>query len=277
MEIPEIGRSGKELRVGYKLYAMEQQEPNNGSKWVMRQTATYHTMDLVKWKAFWVTVKANDLIQERVDEANAVRCGPSQLSACAEALSRSLIMHQIMFDWCTDGWGWHINEIADEVEGILRPITAAPIPSETDSLDPVLVLVKSLSLPTEEGGVQIDEKTSPLPSPANLVTLHVQNKTTPNGSTSGIVPAGIPIQHREAQIQNTTARLNVLKNFSFKGVRQLDICGNKLRDARTAITANMSMTGEISEIYKDTLNFTISSSDKKIRTACMRFASFKII
>ncbi|KAK8019107.1 hypothetical protein PG990_004245 [Apiospora arundinis] len=257
MAIPEIGRSGEELRVAYRLYAMEQQEKRLGSKWTMRQTATYHTLDLVKWKAFWITVKANDVIRDRVDEANSVRCGPTKLSRSAEAICRSLAIHQIMFDWCTDGWGWYINHIADEIDGILKPITAAKIPSELDSLDPVPGLVKALSLPPEKRGSHT-EKISHLNHPDSLIATRSQEA----GIAPGTLPTTRSDQERTAQIENTQAVLKALKNFSFRGVRQLDTYCNKLRDARTAITANVNIASEISDIYKDFGSTTLSPDER---------------
>ncbi|KAK8115315.1 hypothetical protein PG999_007384 [Apiospora kogelbergensis] len=256
MEMPEIGRSGKQLRVAYKLFAMERQEVELGGKWVMRQTATYHTQDLVKWKTLWITVKANDLIRERVDEANTTRCGPARLSTPAEAISRSLAIHHIMFDWCTDGWGLHITEIADEVESILVPATAALIPPEKDSLDPLPGIIRSLSSLsslTAVGGSPTDEKIpssarSTKPALSMSQILSVQN----DGASTTDLPTKIE-QELEQQIQSTTDRLSVLKVFSFSGVRQLDVFCNKLRDARTAITANLNMAGEISEVYRNIL------------------------
>ncbi|KAK8041731.1 hypothetical protein PG993_006254 [Apiospora rasikravindrae] len=207
MAIPEIGRSGKEFRVAYKLFAMEQQEDEFDNKWVMRQTATYHTLDLVEWKALWITVKANDLIRERVDDINSESCTYPGHSPAAEALSRSLATHQVIFDWCTDGWGLHISRIADAVEEILRPLTATPIPPEQG-------------------------------------------------------------------IKNTTERLEVLNKFSLRDVRQLDSHCNALREARTAILANLSIAGEVSEIYQDLLKsavFSPNANDKDCVEAIRQF------
>ncbi|KAK8048190.1 serine threonine kinase [Apiospora phragmitis] len=247
MAMPEIGRSGKDLRVAYKLFAMEQQEPELGGEWVRRQTATYHTLDLVEWKTFWITVKANDLIQDR-----------------------------IMFDWCSDGWGWYINEVSDKVEEILRPATAALIPSEKDSLDPVPGIMRSLSSslssPREKRGAQINEKMLPPARSGSSAVPNSPDMITRSGSTSGTVG-----QDLGPQIKSTTDRLNVLKNFSFSGVRQLDTFCNKLRDAKTAIAANLSITGEISEIYKNLLESASSSPadiDRDLVDAVRQFQDY---
>ncbi|KAK6843884.1 hypothetical protein PG987_004744 [Apiospora arundinis] len=245
MAIPEIGRSGKDLRVAYKLFAMEQQEPEHYNRWVMRQTATYHTLDLAEWKAFWITVKANDLIRQRVDDTNNESCNSPCSNPAAEALARSLLIHQVMFDWCTDGWGWYINEIADSVENILRPLTAAPIPHEQGSLDPVPILVQALSLPPEKGDAQTDNK--------SLSETKIQSRTFPTRFH----------RERQAQIEYTTERLTILKNFSLRDMRQLDVYCNKLRDARTAIQANHNVVNEICKVYNDLVKSAIFSPDEK--------------
>ncbi|KAK7908802.1 hypothetical protein PG985_016105 [Apiospora marii] len=278
MAMPEIGRSGKELRVAYKLFAMEQQERELQNKWVMRQTATYHTLDLVKWKALWVTVKANDLIQDRVAEANATRCGSATLSPSAEAISRSLAIHQVMFDWCTDGWGWYINKIANDVEDILTPTTGALIPNEQDSLDPSVGLMKSLtslSSSTEIEGIKTMDKKSPSVRPGISTIPSLHNMISQGGDTSAVLPAATFGQDLEPQIKITRDRLNVLKKFSFGRVRQLDILCNKLKNARTAITANMSVALEISEIYKRLLESLMRTSEEENKISIEAIRQFQ--
>ncbi|KAK7949512.1 hypothetical protein PG988_016151 [Apiospora saccharicola] len=257
MAMPEIGRSGKELQVAYKLFAMEQQEERGfEGKWAMRQTATYHTLDLTKWKTFWITVKANDLIQERVEETNTNRCGHTNLSSASEAISRSFAIHQIMFEWCTEGWGWYIDETADEVEEILSLATGVLIPSEQNSLDPVPGLVKQLSSyssPPEKGGMQNGE-TKPPRTRSGISAMSVrQGRPSQNTGNSATVPETNFEPDLQTQIKTTTDRISVLKQFSFDRARKLDIISNKLRSAKTAITANLSIAGQISEIYSDLL------------------------
>ncbi|KAK8090360.1 hypothetical protein PG997_005321 [Apiospora hydei] len=189
--IREIGRSGDELRVGYKLFAMEQQEPEHKNKWVMRQTATYHTLDLAKWKAFWITVKANNVVRERTDEIST----NASDSLAAEALSRSLLTHQVMFNWCTEGWAWYIAEVDDTVEKILRPLTAADIPPEEGSLDPHQYIAKTLSFQREKGLDQVSEKTLPR-SAGGLSPVQPRNEIA-RTETQHTTRSG---QEREAQI-----------------------------------------------------------------------------
>ncbi|KAK8139417.1 hypothetical protein PG984_002797 [Apiospora sp. TS-2023a] len=269
LAVPEIGRSGKEFRVAYKLFAMEQQEEEYDNKWVMRQTATYHTLDLAEWRAFWITVKANNLIQERAYDVNNEHCTIPTYTPAAEALSRSLAIHQINFDWCTDGWGCHISKIVNEVEDILRPLMATPIPPEQGSLDPTPFLAQSLSWSHEKGDGRLDEKGLP-ENDDGSDEARFPNELVRTGRS----PTTRFYRERQAQIDNTLNRLDVLNKFSLRDVRQLDSYCNKLREAKTAILANVSMTGEISEIYEDLLKskiFSPSAEDQDCVEAIRQF------
>lgn len=62
--IAEIGRSGWELRHCYKLHGLEQSNFDNS--WTMRQTATYHSFDMLEGRAFWLTIKANNEVRDRI-------------------------------------------------------------------------------------------------------------------------------------------------------------------------------------------------------------------
>ncbi|EMR68183.1 hypothetical protein UCREL1_4801 [Eutypa lata UCREL1] len=84
----------------------------------MRQTAVYHSLDISNGKSFWVTVKANGLIRNRIAEASSSSSGPLSIvpSDLQSSLRNALATHLIMLQWCTDGWRCHGNGDASPIK-----------------------------------------------------------------------------------------------------------------------------------------------------------------
>lgn len=262
--IPELGRSGVEMIVGYKLCGME--ESDFDQKWTMRQTAVYHSLDISNGKSFWVTVKANGLIRNRIAEASSSSSGPLSIvpSDLQSSLRNALATHLIMLQWCTDGWRWYVSHLEKDSREILVKTTAAPFLSRTETLDPSPILVKALSLGRSEslavGGLRQASTFSHGngdASPIKTCTSEFpQGKPPPPGLVaSGLV--SVPLtqepetidQGREEQLDQTTKRLQVLQDFSPKDLQNLNFTSSKLREAKMVMSMNINILKELREHY----------------------------
>ncbi|KAH8748009.1 hypothetical protein F5882DRAFT_90006 [Hyaloscypha sp. PMI_1271] len=109
LELPELGRSGRELRMCYNLKSVE---PNNYEPelpWTIRQAAVYHSLDTVTGNALWVIVKGNKLIKERIEAAaDLTETNVDDLDSQSNPFAVSLATHTIISDWCSDTWRWYL-------------------------------------------------------------------------------------------------------------------------------------------------------------------------
>ncbi|CAG8972732.1 hypothetical protein HYALB_00008647 [Hymenoscyphus albidus] len=65
LKIPELGRSGQEIRMCYSLKSVESSDRDSWP-WSVRQTAIYHSFDVVTGKATWIVIKGSHLIRELI-------------------------------------------------------------------------------------------------------------------------------------------------------------------------------------------------------------------
>jgi hypothetical protein len=152
LRIPELDRSGLEIRMCYSLKSVEPWERNPDWPWAVRQTALYHSFDLVTGKAFWIVVKGSHLIKERVQSATAPPPGgaSSELSSfgsIASSLASSLAMHLVLCDWCDEDWRWYLTFLEKRFQTLTRRSLIVDIPKAPSFVEPpTFQTVKSPSM-----------------------------------------------------------------------------------------------------------------------------------
>ncbi|KAK4160126.1 hypothetical protein QBC43DRAFT_119395 [Cladorrhinum sp. PSN259] len=148
--IPELGRSGQEIRHCFNLWSPE--ESGGSSKWSLRQAAAYHSFDLVSGQALWVNIKANDILKKRIIDAT-VSCDAlrvKSLSDLSGSFSAALTTHLILFEWCSENWRKYNGSLEHDMRNILDKVNNAPV----EKVESVLaydgkMLIKALQTPPE--------------------------------------------------------------------------------------------------------------------------------
>jgi len=115
LPLSELGRSGRQFELCYTLRTIE-----DPKQWTMRQTATYHSFDVVTGRAFWLIIKANGIVRERIQEATG---DSPPLNSTEESLRLALTAHLVMCKWANDNWRAYISELEDEVHTLTKKAT----------------------------------------------------------------------------------------------------------------------------------------------------------
>jgi hypothetical protein len=137
LQIPEMGRSGRELRMCYSLKSVEPSEYNPSVPWSIRQTAIYHSLDVESGKSFWIVVKADELIRDRIEDSTKLSRARKTLGIRAkkgDALAESLATHMIICDWCGEDWRWYISHLEELLQDKTRHTLAATIESPSSPM-----------------------------------------------------------------------------------------------------------------------------------------------
>ncbi|KAF7530468.1 hypothetical protein G7054_g9552 [Neopestalotiopsis clavispora] len=268
--IPELSRSQRQSRISYKLFAMEESDYDN--KWTMRQTVVYHSLDLHNGRIFWLILKANDVIRNRIreDDANKRRHPTGVPKNAAEAMEAAFKTHMALLDWSCEGWRWYITQLEEQAKPNLVKVTAAPIPSEDAALDPVPRLMEKLSIPlrtdtqfsikpprpeTQDSGLktafQRPSAKYGLAFGLRLLASYFKRGIDPATSEARPSDLVVAFKDREAQIDQTRKRLDILRDFSLKGPQSLTAILSKVNEAKTAMSMNIRMSEDLRSYYKD--------------------------
>ena len=154
--LPEIGRSGREIRLCYNLRSVEESPNEADMQWSIRQCATYQSYDLETGNLVWIDIKANDVIKKRIKSEISLQSA-TKGSLLGTTFSTLLSTQLILCDWSGENWRWYINDLEDRLHEVGRGAIAAPI----DRLPP----------PTSEQPKDFTPPASPLSRASTFRTL----------------------------------------------------------------------------------------------------------
>jgi hypothetical protein len=228
LNIPELGRSGNEIRLCYNLRSVERSEDQLDLPWSIRQSAVYHSFDLKSGKSLWINVKGNKLIYNRILEASTLP-SISKIESLSEAFSGSLATHLLLCDWSGENWRWYLNDLENQVQALTRNALIA----------------------------QIDEKPSsesqPVPFPMNPMS-----PTSPR-MWSGSFPLPLrtftgkslssPRSHFEPFSSTLQSRTTTLVDIPEASVTAKDNCYNQGRMAKARIKRGQSSRQSLGSLY----------------------------
>ncbi|KAI5464962.1 hypothetical protein BGZ63DRAFT_421949 [Mariannaea sp. PMI_226] len=270
LEIPKLGRSGRELRVSYLLRSVERSEDRHGDRqwaWKVRQMAVYHSFDLVNGRAFWLHIKANgymkDTITDAVTEIPELR--GTSLNDVASAFAATLATHTLILDWCDYNWRECINDAGDALRTIITrakttldfedwkkdPLARAATlkRSESNAFGPSKAkssnnwLGRSLSTGLSKAMTNLREKWPRLDAALSTASTDPGKK----------LPA--------LQLKNAATMLGRSRNdrdfqddqemFTFGDMQKLHHFGEQMQEMRLVIQLDVQALRDINETYRD--------------------------
>lgn len=257
LTIPTIGRSGREHRMQYLLRSAERDYASDGSrKWNIRQTAVYHTFDMIEGKALWINMKANSLLEDRIKEATADSAimNSAAISDLAESFSSTLTIHLIFLEWCDQDWRTCINDCEGKIRNILAKAQTSRVdqPAEFNaSAKRALVMNQAKTT-----GLSNYEKRS-----FSCPSIWQWKKRIFPKSPSGHGHRDFNEKERfrsVGEVGHTQRRqinnLNNLDTFSFDSIQQLHYLEEQLGSYHLVMELNRQAMHDIAERYRNLLS-----------------------
>ena len=273
--IPELSRSGWEIRNCYRLSAMEKSLP--AGTWSMRQVGAFHSFDLSNGRSFAVTVKANNEDIRRQITSLSRGMIPQTLST---AFLRFLEVQLLDFHSCVGGWKEYIGVFESLIRQTQRMATAIPF-SSAEEKDPDLLVSFTQSL-KQESATSDTRPPRQLSFPERISSFIRNDTKSTNGTQISSIrktdfETQLKREKRETEnnrrIKQTVERINVLQEFPFAGLQKLTSARMKLKEAQLVMSLNKEVLGGIRTIYYNLINSEELSS--VLRNNCSKqFHSF---
>lgn len=267
-DLAGLGRSGREFRNCYQIQAMEC-SPQSDGKWVRRQLTAYNALDIETGRCFWITIKADKDIRERIFERQQSldKLRPDVVKDVGSAFIASLYTHQIHLDWCVEGWRWSIDDREARLRKILKRAQAVPIrpdnPVEFVRSFPIRqpTLERSIAPPDSRGCVQ------------RLVSCFSSSpKSKSNGNVNTLAnpsvvdEADAAIEQCNAQTRKVLRDQHILEKFSITEFQDLTSNIVSLEEAKLAMTLNIDILESIRDSYESF--FSSEQCPHEIRDKC---------
>ncbi|KAF4439105.1 serine/threonine protein kinase [Fusarium austroafricanum] len=273
LQVPRLGRSGSEHVVQYLLRSVEQSTgPKDAPTWNIRQMAVHHKYDFITGKAFWLNLKTNSLMQERIKEVLAH--DPAFSLTPADGLPRSfsvtLLTHLIHLEWCDESWRQCINDLEKEIRKVLKKAKTARVDQQPDYHS--AAIKRAWTIKTNRTLTSQTAKNTNILSQAWLKVDRGVRK--PLMSYLSPAPTSVlPVASEKAGVAGNKAdearaqqlkSLMVLDSFSFEEVQKLHYFGEQLESFRCTLGLNRQTLRDISEHYEDLANRENLPSEIKI-------------
>ncbi|KAH6960327.1 hypothetical protein DER45DRAFT_583516 [Fusarium avenaceum] len=266
LQIPRLGRSGCEHSTQYLLRSVEKDVgPTSKPVWKIRQMAVHHQYDFITGKSFWLNIKTNGLMQERIKEAIAddPSLGPTPADGLAKSFSATLLTHLIHLQWCDDSWRHCINDFEKEVRDVLEKATTARVDQQPVFSTIVKHVLTMRS--TMNGNDAPDAPESPGLLRAALVKVddrfrkHVMPylQVSSEGSTVLPVRSEKPVTATNTKndgVEKQLEKFMVLDTFSINEMQRLYHLGEELEAFRLVMQLNRQTLRDIIEHYEDLAN-----------------------
>ncbi|KAF5964030.1 hypothetical protein FBULB1_13036 [Fusarium bulbicola] len=274
-KIPELGRSGREHTVQYLLRSIEESTDDGGQVvWNIRQMAVHHKYDFGEGKTFWLNIKANSVMQERIKAAIAEETSLSSAAAkdLPGSFAATLLTHLIHLEWCDESWRKCINHFEIEIRKVLKKARTARIDKEPNLR--LKFITRVLTNKTE-----LTESSNALARWAQKPLISCFSPTSEKGTCSSAVQpvasnkAGLPANEEDTGLAKQLESLMVLETFSFKEFQHLHFLADQLESFRLVMQLNRQALRDIIEHYEDLASRT--NFPEKIKTSCKNeLASF---
>ncbi|KAM6509940.1 hypothetical protein FALCPG4_017576 [Fusarium falciforme] len=282
LDIPKLGRSGRELGVQYLLRSLEQGTGfDDAPTWNIRQMAVYHTFDLVTGTAFWINIKANGLMEDRIKEATTElpALGSRAVDSLSGSFAATLAVHKIHLEWCDEDWRGCINDIEGKIRNLLTKAQSARIDCQPKGMNRALTLASTFHASKVSTDDFPEKRLAPAPPSRKRRILNLFRQRNSYGVAAD--KPGTLSTHtltrlwRQARTEDRDQidRLVLLDTFSFDKVQQLHYFGELLESFRLVMDLNDQALRDIAENYQEL--WDRESFPKEIKETCKEdFASF---
>ncbi|KIM97239.1 hypothetical protein OIDMADRAFT_130241 [Oidiodendron maius Zn] len=269
LELPRLGRSGRDIRMCYNLKSVEPSKSQKEWPWSIRQTAAYHSFDIETGKAFWVIIKGDQLIKRRIESTtNARRAQALNLSdfdSLATSFSSTLQAHLLIFDWCHEHWRWYINFLEQELQRLTRETLLVDLGQSSNVIDRTSSQgQRATSSQVHSSPLSVSEKAtwrsgSEIKEPTSYPRPQYQAPPVPR-------PASLFAESQES--------LNADENFSFSDLQQVQSLEEKANEIILVLDSNASTLSKVKQYYRET--FTFDEFPITLKSACARdFTKFE--
>jgi hypothetical protein len=178
-----LGRSGSGIRVCYNLRSVEPTTDDSLLPWSVRQTAVCHHFDTETAKTFWVVIKGNKLIKDRLIETTKEKRNSQPLSR-KESFSAALKSHLIMCDWSGENWRWYINDLENQFNSLTKGVFATQLEKGPSPPSPASPQMSSMSPRSRTFSFSLPSRSTTVCNSPENTTSSYCSKTMPITSNS---------------------------------------------------------------------------------------------
>ncbi|KAK3372080.1 hypothetical protein B0H63DRAFT_483814 [Podospora didyma] len=248
--IAELGRSGREIRHSFLLRSVERVPTATSWPWSIRQLAAYHSFDVVNGRTVWITVKGNDVMQQRIIDDT------SDLPVLRAAFERdvpasfeaSLGTHLIYFQWCEENWRWFVRDMEDFIRDILGKAKTVPVDRQPHFRNTPRRAGTGLSS-SKKSNTAFQSYPDLLPERRGMFSSFRRRLRRPRQQPQDFELPSTD-QRNFAPLQEGLVDSLILDMFNYRDLQKLNIMGERLEEGILVINLNLGVLQDICDYYQ---------------------------
>ncbi|KAJ3537388.1 hypothetical protein NM208_g6332 [Fusarium decemcellulare] len=257
-----MGRSGIRIQHCFNVLGVERSRDSTG--WMQRQTAAYHSFDLVQGRALWIVLKGDGTMRKRLETATneSTQKGDMCLDTVGGAFSQTLKDHLLILQWCVENWDFYTEDLDAKYRESSRVAEHAPIGDMADDIGIRRKRDKILTM--FSGSPQANGSTEPAETPGIIKRL-TKRATTGFSTVTQVDPPNPKVEDHKIE-----------DLVQFDKMQSLSGLDTTLGEAISAIEQNKRVLAEIKEYYRSLVNsagFRLHICDKATLKTCQEAVS----
>lgn len=248
LRVPELGRSGRRIQLCYSFRSVEPSARQINWPWSVRQTATYHSLDLESGQSTWIVVKGDQLMHERLTSATKSPhvADLRSFRTLRDSISSSFATHLIFCDWSAENWRWYINFLEDQVQGTTRRTMDIAVSKPIDPISPI----ESSSILLHSS---LHEEAKPRPSRFSWKSTHRQHSTLSPLPAVRSVSSGPPEPPERPPEVASKREEDGRGGFSFEDLQRIQFIEEQANETLLVLKTNMNVLTELTEHYSSVM------------------------
>lgn len=273
IDLPALGRSGRNLRLCYSLRSVEASPGQEKWPWSIRGLASHHAFDFETGRASWLLVKGEGgaSMKERIMKETSPPNGGmlDNFASRDRAFSSSMSSHLLLCQWSAENWRWYINYMEEQVQAITRKTLSVKVAklSPEPRTHPQFIrmdtgaLVSSKITPTSKSLTAQGQQSIPLTKLATAPPT--QGPPSPPGLAGTFEPPPRLSEQLPAMNYNPFHPDN---EFSFEDLKRIEYIEEHANEALLVITLNCKILSALVQHYTFVMESTSCPHD--LRTEC---------
>ncbi|RTE84500.1 hypothetical protein BHE90_000867 [Fusarium euwallaceae] len=237
-----MGRSGIRIQHCFNLLGIERSRDD--TEWLLRQTAAYHSYDLVEGRALWVVLKGDHTMRKRFESATAesVKKGNTSLHNVQGSFDQTLTDHFLIMQWCVENW----ESYAESLEREHGSISGVTDHADVDAMAEDIGIRKEIEKMSMQPGSPLKQQTggtTKSPESPGFVRRLSRKVTTGFSTVTQVEPPRRRVEHHKIE-----------DLVQFDTLQSLSSVGKSLEEAISAISQNRRVLAQIKEYYRELVN-----------------------
>ena len=248
LDIPRLDRSGRDIRISYHLQSVERSPGQESLEWSIRQTAVYHSYDLISKHALWINVKGNQVLEHRID-GEPMLAAPSSFPDTT-VFSATLATHVVFAEWAGENWRTYIKSLESTIShaterSIVVPVdslSSTPHAPHSPSMSQT-PRINNNSIP--DSRATSGEKFKPSINPSSAVSRYTQSEEVTKAEVPGMLPRTKTLT--TSSLGSDESRF--LDDFSFSDIQITQIAEETVEKVIGTLSRNIRTLKDLRAIY----------------------------